>query len=89
MKRGSVSEEYCINWRWNLIAEKGTQSLLGSPTEWSAKTKTENTLKFAKYIREAPLAYPSDQSDCPIEIRSMYVAEGEPGEVMPRHGDEY
>ena len=89
MKRGPVKELYTINWRWNLVVQQGTKSLLGNPTDWAAKVKVENTLAYAKYIRNKPLAYPVDYSACPIEIRTMYVAEGEPGEIMPKHGDEY
>jgi hypothetical protein len=89
MKRGEVKELYTINWRWNLVVQKGTKSLLGEPTEWAAKVKIDNTLAYAKYIRSYPLAYPVDDSACPIEIRTMYVAEGPPGEKMPDHGDEY
>lgn len=89
MKRGEVVELYTVNWRWNLVVQKGTASLLGSPKEWGAKTKIDNTLKYARYIRENPLAYPVNGAACPIEIRTMYVAEGPPGEQMPGHGDEY
>lgn len=89
MKHGKVKELYTVNWRWNLIIEKGTQSLLGEPTEWAAKTKIDNTLEYAKFIRSNPLAYPADSSTCPIEIRTLYSAEGPPGEKMPEHGDEY
>ncbi|BBB29138.1 hypothetical protein [Neptunomonas japonica] len=89
MKRGEVKELYTINWRWNLIIQKGTKSLLGEPTDWAAKVKIDNTLKYAKFIRSNPLAYPADSFDCPIEIRTMYAAEGPPGDKMPSHGDEY
>lgn len=89
MKRGEVKELYTINWRWNLVVQKGTASLLGAPKEWGAKTKIDNTLEYAKFIRNNPLAYPVDGASCPIEIRTMYIAEGPPGERMPGHGDEY
>lgn len=89
MKRGAVRELYTINWRWNLVVQKGTKSLLGSPNEWSAKTKINNTLEYAKYIRSYPLAYPVDGSACPIEIRTMCVADSPPGKKLPGHGDEY
>ena len=89
MKFGDVKEQYTINWRWNLVVEKGTKSLLGNPLEWSAKNKVENTLIYAKYIRDNKLTYPADSSACPIQIRSMFVAAGPPRDVMPDHGDEY
>lgn len=89
MKRGKVKIEFTINWRWNLVVQKGTKSLLGEPEDWAAKLKIDNTLAYAKYIRENYLSYPIDGTSCPIEIRTMYVAEGPPGEKMPGHGDEY
>jgi hypothetical protein len=89
MKRGAIKELYTINWRWNLVVQKGTKSLLGKANDWAAKVKIDNTLAYAKYIRNKSLAYPTNGSVCPIEIRTMYVAEGNPGKIMPTHGDEY
>ncbi len=89
MKRGAIKELYTINWRWNLVVQKGTKSLLGEANDWAAKVKIDNTLAYAKYIRNKSLTYPANGSVCPIEIRTMYVAEGKPSKTMPTHGDEY
>ena len=89
MKNGKIKEEFTINWRWNLIVEKGTKSLLDTPSDWAAKKKIDNTLAYAKFIREKPLAYSANGKTCPVEIRPMYVAEGPPREKMPTHGDEF
>jgi hypothetical protein len=89
MKKGEVREEYTVNWRWNLTVESGTKSLLKSPTDWAAKTKIDNTLAYAKFIRSNKLAYPRKKTECPIEIRGLYVAAGGPTAPVPKHGDEY
>jgi hypothetical protein len=89
MKRGEVKEEYTINWRWNLTVEKGTKSLLKASRDWAAKTKIDNTLAYAKFIRLNKLAYPRKKAECPIEVRSLYSAAGEPTGTLPDHGDEY
>ena len=89
MKSGNLTEEYTINWRWNLVVEKGIQSLFAQPTDWKVKIKIDNTLKYSLYIRNNRLAYPTSDGTCPIEIRKFYVGSGPPGEVIPRHGDEY
>jgi hypothetical protein len=89
MKYGEIRNLYTINWRWNLIVEKGTKSLFGKTNDWASKVKIDNTLNYTKYIRNSSLDYPFKPSECPIEIRALYVAEGKPRKIMPKHGDEY
>lgn len=89
MKSGKITEEYTINWRWNLVIEKGTKSLFKDPTDWRAKVKHENSLIYAKFIRANSLAYPTSDRICPIEIRRMYMMSRPPGGIMPDHGDDY
>ncbi len=89
MKHGEVKSLYTVNWRWNLIIQKGIRSLLEDPIEWAAKTKIDNTLKYAKFIRSNALAYPEDDSKVPVEIRTLLAREGPPDENGFIHGDEY
>lgn len=89
MKRVPVRESRTINWRWNLIVDVGTQSILGAAEEWPEKVKLDNTLAYAKYIRDSALAYPTSPDTCPIELRAMIVAKGPPRHPYPEHGDQY
>lgn len=89
MKNGSIREYYTLNWRWNLIAPKGTKEFFNISNEWSAKIKIDNALLYAKEMRRSNLAYPHGTEDIPIEVRTIYIAEGPPPKIPPKHGDEY
>jgi len=41
-----------VNWRFNLVVEKGTRSLFHPTQDPRAQRKIENTLAFAKHIRD-------------------------------------
>jgi hypothetical protein len=88
LKQGNIKEIRSVNWRWNLVVPKGTRGLLPSCQDWSAKRKQENALAYAQFIRANGLAYPNDQSKIPIEVRSLYLADGPPTAQPPSHGDE-
>ncbi|MBN3495868.1 hypothetical protein [Vibrio neptunius] len=90
-KSGSVTNEFTINWRWNLVVEEGTKSLFSEPTSWDVKRKIDNTLDYALFVRKSKLVSPRKINECPLEIRRLFSAKGEgpPPSKPPQHGDEY
>lgn len=87
MKNGPVRAYRTINWRWNLVVEKGTRSLFKVNDEWPARVKVENALNYSHYIRSSGLAYHIPEAEVPIEVRSIFVADGPPRATMT-HGDD-
>lgn len=88
MKKGLIKDEYTVNWRFNIISKEGTKKLFPTSKEWSGQRKIENTLAYAKYIRERGFAYLQSKTDCPVEIRTFFVSDVEPNGSL-KHGDEY
>lgn len=88
MKSGPIKWLRTLNWRWNLVVQKGTKSLFKDNGDWSVRTKIENTLNYAKFIRLKGLAYPIDDTVMPVEVRCMYIADSPP-ETGVKHGDEF
>ena len=74
-----------INWRWNLIVEKGIRSLLPSSKDISVKAKTDNTINYLKHIVQSGSLYPTDSSKTPVELRTFYIGDSEP---PFSHGDD-
>jgi hypothetical protein len=85
LKVGGFTEMRTLNWRWNLIVEKGTRSLFPPSEEASALFKIQNALDYAAKVVESGRIYPSDQGACPVELRPFWVGGREP--PFP-HGDD-
>ncbi|MFA5055705.1 MAG: hypothetical protein WC562_05965 [Dehalococcoidia bacterium] len=88
MKSGAIEELYTINWRWNLFVKNGTKVLFPNASDWATKRKVDNSLTYAKKMRDSGLAYPKNANDAPIEVRAYYISDGPPPWTSS-HGDEY
>lgn len=84
-KNGTTRYLYTLNWRFNLIVEKGTRSLFGDAENQGVKRKINNTLNYARSIFESGRIYIENQEHLPVELRSFFVGDKEP--PFP-HGDE-
>lgn len=73
-----------LNWRFNLVVQKGTRSLFRSNGDSSVEQKIANTLKYAGDVRRRSYA---NEELVPIELRTMFVGEGPPPPSFG-HGDE-
>lgn len=84
MTNGASQSLRTLNWRFNLIVEKGTRSLFASDGPPDVMQKVANTLKYAETVVHSGRIYVADQSDLPVELRSMWIGGNEP--PFP-HGD--
>lgn len=89
MKGGGEQVLHAINWRWNIVAEKGTASLFKNSEDASAKVKLQNTLAFCKYLRANNLAYSVAAANRPMEMAAFFVADRDPSSGPVEHGDEF
>ena len=62
---------HAINWRFNLIVEDGTRSLMPYSLDIDVIKKIHNTLRYAEKVIQSGEVYISDQSAAPIEVRSF------------------
>ncbi len=85
MKDGSSQNLRTLNWRFNLVVEKGTRSLFVNDGPQQVMQKVENTLKYAETIVRSGRLYVAEQRALPAELRSMWVGGIEP--PFP-HGDD-
>ena len=91
LKGGLHSDYHVINWRQNLIAQKGIKPLFkNEPYNESVQVKIDNALCFSKKIVDSGTAYFQDDV-IPVRYRRFYVASGPPPSqgYMPQPGDEY
>lgn len=84
-KGGGRKELNTINWRFNLIVEKGTRSLMPYSNNKDVIEKITNTLEYAKHVVDSGQIYVYNQSELPIEVRSFWCGGKEP--PFP-HGDD-
>lgn len=84
MKDGTSQHLRTLNWRFNLIVENGTRSLFASDGPLDVMQKVANALKYAETVVHSGRIYVADQSNLPIELRSMWIGGKEP--PFP-HGD--
>lgn len=84
-KDGTTKILHTLNWRFNLIVEKGTRSLFSDQPNAEVDEKIQNTLRYAKKVIDSGKVYVQDQSSLPVELRSFYVGSKEP--PFP-HGDD-
>ena len=91
MKDGTRRNYAVINWRHNIISQDGIKALFkNEPYSEAAQIKIDNTLRFAKEIRDANLAY-SNIEGIPGKYGVFFIGHGVPhGSSIPfSHGDEY
>lgn len=84
-KDGSSNILHTLNWRFNLVVEKGTRSLFSESSDESIREKVQNTLNYAKAVVDSGKIYVRDQEFLPVELRSFFVGDREP--PFP-HGDD-
>lgn len=84
MKDGTFQRLRTLNWRFNLIVEKGTRSLFANDGPLDVMQKVGNTTKYAESVVSSGKVYVADQSNLPAELRSMWIGGKEP--PFP-HGD--
>lgn len=84
VKSGTSERLRTLNWRFNLVVDKGTRSLFASDGPPDVMQKVVNTLKYAETVVRSGRIYVADQSNLPVELRSMWIGGKEP--PFP-HGD--
>jgi len=84
-KGGGIKTLHTINWRFNLIVEEGTRSLMPYSIDKNVINKVQNTLAYSEKIVQSGEVYITDQTSTPIEIRSFWCGSKPP--PFP-HGDE-
>jgi hypothetical protein len=84
IKNGAFKDSRTLNWRFNLIVEKGTRSLFVESGPPDVMQKVDNSLKYAEAVVRSGRIYVADQSRLPIELRSMWIGGKEP---PFEHGD--
>lgn len=84
-KDGSSKRLHTLNWRLNLVVEKGTRSLFDKKTDKSINEKIFNTLKYAKKVIASGQVY-DDREDLPVELRTFF--RGSKKNMPFKHGDD-
>lgn len=84
-KDGESKRLKTINWRWNLVVERGTRSLFSDGGDAKVAEKIANTLKYVEVFVQRGRLYVKDQSNLPVELRSYYIGSTEP---PFEHGDD-
>lgn len=84
MKDGTSQDFRTLNWRFNLIVEKGTRSLFVESGPPDVMQKVANALKYAEVVVNSGRVYIADQSKLPVELRSTWIGGKEP---PFEHGD--
>lgn len=90
LKDGSVDIQNVINWRLNIISQQGIKALFQyDANDEAVDRKIQNTLTFAKTIREQQLAYfNSDLVHYPYTY--LFIGDHKPNLSVPNeNGDEY
>lgn len=89
LKSGKYDKKRVVNWRFNLVAEEGIKSLFENEfNREDVKIKIENTLKFAKYVKESGKVYIANSVKESIKERCgvLYLGKSQP---PFKNGDEY
>lgn len=84
-KGGGIKILHTINWRFNLIVEDGTRSLMPYSLDRSVINKVQNTLKYAEKVVQSGEVYIASPSTAPIEVRSFFYGSKFPPFL---HGDD-
>jgi len=83
-----------INWRLNMVVQRGTGSLFRESSDPSHQKKRNHTLRFCRWLRNNGLASFSFQSAEGKEIavswlRGIWVGDKPPGTPGVGHGDDF
>ncbi|MDP3013968.1 MAG: hypothetical protein Q8M92_06990, partial [Candidatus Subteraquimicrobiales bacterium] len=84
-KDGIIKELHTLNWRFNLIVQKGTRSLFKETNDKDVVEKINNTLNYAETVVKSGSIYAKNEETFPVELRSMWVGDSEP---PFKHGDD-
>lgn len=85
LKDGTTKQLKTLNWRWNMVVEKGTRSLFSDNDGPKVVEKIGNTLRYVKEFVQRGRVYVKDQTTLPVELRSFYIGTSEP---PFEHGDD-
>jgi hypothetical protein len=85
MKDEKILKMRTLNWRWNLIVQKGTRSLFPYSSDQRVIIKQKNSLEYTRQFVSTGRVYMKNQDKIPVELRSMWVGDKEP---PFEHGDE-
>jgi hypothetical protein len=85
LKHGGQEPSFAVNWRFNLVVKSGTRSLFPPTTDFEASRKVENTLQFAREMRNRGLLH-ANEDKLPCEFRAYFIGNTEP---PFDHGDEF
>lgn len=85
LKGGEKETYHVVNWRLNLVSEKGTKAFFKDSENADANEKIKNTLEFARHIKDGGQVYAYGEG-VPIELRTFYFGNQEP---PFKHGDEF
>lgn len=83
-KNGTTNLYRALNWRLNMVVDKGTRSLFDYTKDPAIDQKIDNTLSFAETIIINKCPY-IDGEGLPAQFRVFFVGEKEP---PFQHGDE-
>lgn len=85
LKDGSNINLHTLNWRFNLVVEKGTRSLFSESSDESIRKKVQNTLSYAKAVVDSGKIYVNNQEHLHVELRTFFVGGKKPPFL---HGDD-
>lgn len=83
-KTGETQKMHTLNWRLNLVVEKGIRSLFSKSEDITIKKKVLNSLNYAKTVRDSNQVN-DYRDDLPVELRAFLV--GRAGALFD-HGDD-
>lgn len=84
MKKNQSAELWTINWRWNLVVQKGTRSLFSTESQEDVVEKVDNSLRYAAAVIKSGKIYSGNESAMPVEVRCFWIGGQEPPFL---HGD--
>lgn len=84
-KNGITKDLHTLNWRFNLIVQKGTRSLFNENDDADVVEKINNTLAYARTVVNSGNIYSKNEETLPVELRAMWVGDAEP---PFKHGDD-
>lgn len=96
LKEGAEIRSPCpvINWRFNMVAQRGIASLFRESSDASHQRKRNQTLEFCRWLRKTDRAYGQLHDTNGQELGvpwlgGVWVADKPPGTPGVGHGDDY
>ncbi len=86
LKNDSSKNYHILNWRFNMIIEEGTRSLLEKAKLNEIERKFDNTLEYLTWVRRSGAVYIKEGVNRPMEMAAFFVGAHKP---PFDHGDEY